>query len=452
MKIRSAFVGMDKNEIYKELNMSYDAMVEYLLGKYGPAKYDYFSTPECKTKNSKVVRTAEGLYCHHMDEDKEDCLSDPTQAKLFPFECQRKERLVYCNILEHLILHVKIQIKMQKRSFSHVRDLQLFFDRSGINLISQKINDIYMDPKYIKPSEKVCFDVIKDNYPEYITILDSYIEYAKSKYEGPKTDDRFLKIGGKVQYYNEELEISQMSDRREYISIKKQGGEELKKRSLIYSGQFQYLDVLDVAIRQLACGYYHFYSKVYDDLCAKQEEGIVIKTANALNVDFRGFGHVQFAGLKLDAQYGSRNADEYISKAIPMCSNKVIDLSNKKPVFWQGESLPPQTKKQFYIVRVRTAFSIKKGHLPFIRYRENDVIRRGFKHSWEERDWTVLKTSDIYDAKTDKWYSKYNDRKGGLVDATVILTLGREDFELFQKEYDIRIMEILDGCYFFADQ
>ena len=106
--------AMDRTEIYKELQMTYDELQQYLIEKYGGAVCAYFATPECKSKSKKISRTGEGLYCHHMDEDKGGNLSDPVGAINQPFEWQKKERLVYCNVLEHLILHIKIAVLRQK--------------------------------------------------------------------------------------------------------------------------------------------------------------------------------------------------------------------------------------------------------------------------------------------------------------------------------------------------
>ncbi len=35
-------------------------------------------------------------------------LSTPTYAKKNPFDYQKADHLVYCNLLEHLVLHIKI--------------------------------------------------------------------------------------------------------------------------------------------------------------------------------------------------------------------------------------------------------------------------------------------------------------------------------------------------------
>lgn len=88
--------------------MNYDEFVSYLLKKYGPAKYDYFTNATCKTKSKRISRTKEGLFCHHIDEDKGYMLSRTGCALEQPFEYQKAERLVYCNYIEHLLLHILI--------------------------------------------------------------------------------------------------------------------------------------------------------------------------------------------------------------------------------------------------------------------------------------------------------------------------------------------------------
>ena len=44
---------MNHEEIVKEVKMTYYELLDYLLEKYGSAKYDYFTKPECKYKNKK---------------------------------------------------------------------------------------------------------------------------------------------------------------------------------------------------------------------------------------------------------------------------------------------------------------------------------------------------------------------------------------------------------------
>ncbi len=74
----------------------------------------YWYSPEdkffiCWGRNGNYSRTPEGLLCHHIDEDKASVLSNPRFAKDYPFSYQKRERLVYCDYVEHLLLHHKIK-------------------------------------------------------------------------------------------------------------------------------------------------------------------------------------------------------------------------------------------------------------------------------------------------------------------------------------------------------
>ena len=100
--------AMSSEDLKNQMAMDYDEQIEYLLKKYGPAKYDYFVSEDNLTKNRSISRTAEGLECHHIDENIIPTLSDPDIASIYSYDYQRKERLVYCNLLEHLLLHIKI--------------------------------------------------------------------------------------------------------------------------------------------------------------------------------------------------------------------------------------------------------------------------------------------------------------------------------------------------------
>ncbi|MFS0751739.1 hypothetical protein [Oceanobacillus sp. 1P07AA] len=108
---------------YKEylelLTKTYDEVVSFLLNKYGAAKDDYFRESSYQRfmngeiKNitkGKTTRTNEGLHCHHIDEIKWLKISDQSFVKRYniPFETQRSDRLVYCDLMEHTILHTLI--------------------------------------------------------------------------------------------------------------------------------------------------------------------------------------------------------------------------------------------------------------------------------------------------------------------------------------------------------
>lgn len=107
---------------YHLLVMGYDEAVKYLKIKYGSGLDDYyreksyqrFLNGEIKHPGKgKYQRTKEGLYCHHIDEDCYINLSneDYIRQHRYDFSLQKKERLIYCDIFEHLILHALIAIK-----------------------------------------------------------------------------------------------------------------------------------------------------------------------------------------------------------------------------------------------------------------------------------------------------------------------------------------------------
>ena len=87
-------------------NYDYSTYCNHLLEKYGAVGGDYF-TPTF-SQNMTIKRTDEGLYIHHIDEDKVANLSDHEVAKVNSFDYQRAERLVYADLFEHILLHILI--------------------------------------------------------------------------------------------------------------------------------------------------------------------------------------------------------------------------------------------------------------------------------------------------------------------------------------------------------
>ena len=97
---------MNMNEYLEVKDLSYLDYCDYLQRKYGIGLDDYM-TKAYNTK-PKCKRTKEGLLVHHIREDTMIMLSTKEIAMMFPFEWQLKENLVYCDYLEHLLLHILI--------------------------------------------------------------------------------------------------------------------------------------------------------------------------------------------------------------------------------------------------------------------------------------------------------------------------------------------------------
>ena len=181
--------SLDKIEDYKgkpnlsykeELLLTYKELVSYLLSKYGKVPGDYFSTKSCKSKNKKISRTAEGLYVHHIDEDKAIMLSTDKFAVENPFEYQKADRLVYCDILEHLMLHIKI---VEEPRRADANPLEIPGIGGAINFICKQINDCYSDYEFSQPLMIKIRDMIKDSFEDYITILKRFLSVAEKKPE-----------------------------------------------------------------------------------------------------------------------------------------------------------------------------------------------------------------------------------------------------------------------------
>ena len=157
----------DKSPLVGLLDSTYYDAVKYFLKKYGAAKHNYFKDTNCTTKNPQVTRTSEGLYCHHIDEDKAIMLSNDKFAAANPFDYQKANRLVYCNLLEHLLLHVKIA----ENPNAQANENELPGIGGAINFICKDLNDIYAGKEFTDDWRKTVAEKVKDNFDDYIAIL-----------------------------------------------------------------------------------------------------------------------------------------------------------------------------------------------------------------------------------------------------------------------------------------
>lgn len=177
--------------------------------------------------------------------------------------------------------------------------------------------------------------------------------------------------------------------------------------------------------------------------------------------------------IELDPKiYGSSNADEYIRKSYKggwcyLVKGKENQLKHNgvtadvnslypsvmhsqsgsyypvgQPCFWQGNQIPVKALSQqyYYFVRIRTRFYLRPGYLPFVQMKNN------YRYLGTE----CLETSDIYNPETGG-YDSYIIKNGKKELVTVELTLTQTDYELLKEHYELVDMEILDGCYFYAD-
>lgn len=123
------------------------------------------------------------------------------------------------------------------------------------------------------------------------------------------------------------------------------------------------------------------------------------------------------------------------------------DSGNAYPVGmpheWQGDFIPDKIKnnpQRFYYLRFRCRFQLKEGKLPTVQIKDNWLY---ISNEW-------LTTSDIL-GDDGEYYDYYIDENGEEKKAFVTLTMTCIDFKLFLDHYNVIDLEILDGCWFYAE-
>lgn len=156
---------MKITEYEKIKHLKYREYCEYLKKKYGPAKYDYFT--EDYVKIQKVTRTSEGLICHHICEDKAIMLCNPEYARNNPFEYQRSQNLVYCDYLEHLLLHILI---CENPAEDH-NPYESVGVGGVVNFLVPELNDVYSGWKTNQKWREKCHSKIIDDQNAYFELI-----------------------------------------------------------------------------------------------------------------------------------------------------------------------------------------------------------------------------------------------------------------------------------------
>lgn len=184
------------------LNMPYQNIVNTLLEKYGQVKGDYFIDETCRSKNSTISRAREGLECHHIDEYRAINLSNPEAARIFPYAYQKSTRLVYCNYLEHLLLHIKIA---EENDTDTQSDSLLTGIGGAVEFIVKNLNDFYSGKVYQAEHLNIASSVVSSDY-------ESYIQYLKYLWNLIQNSEKYSKL-----YTKEILAIGFDGDIKEKI-------------------------------------------------------------------------------------------------------------------------------------------------------------------------------------------------------------------------------------------
>ena len=159
---------MNLDEYGKIKDLTYLEYCDYLQNKYGIGRDNYFS--KNWGKHTKVSRTSEGLMAHHKYEYKAIMLSTVEYAKRHPYKWQLAENIVYCDYLEHLLLHILICEYHANESAT---------ERVGIggvvNFIVPELNDIYSGWVPKQSWKLACRNRIIEDKNVYLVLLRRFI-------------------------------------------------------------------------------------------------------------------------------------------------------------------------------------------------------------------------------------------------------------------------------------
>lgn len=164
---------MNMSEYLTVKDFTYLEYCDYLQKKYGIGLDDYMT--KSYNPKAKCKRTKEGLLAHHKKEDTMIMLSTKEIAMRCPFEWQAKENIVYCDYLEHLLLHILI--------CKYPSDEKIDFIKVGfggvVNFIVPELNDLYSGWETSQAWRKNCHNRVKDDKTVYMEMLKQFINDEK---------------------------------------------------------------------------------------------------------------------------------------------------------------------------------------------------------------------------------------------------------------------------------
>ena len=164
---------MNISEYQKVKGLTYLEYCDYLQLKYGIGLTDYMT--RSYKPNPKCKRTKEGLVAHHKKEDTMIMLSTKEVAQMCPIEWQLKENIVYCDYLEHLLLHVLIC----KYPAKDMEDFICVGIGGVVNFIVPELNDLYSGYIANQAWRQNCHSKVSADEGVYLSILKQFIDIVK---------------------------------------------------------------------------------------------------------------------------------------------------------------------------------------------------------------------------------------------------------------------------------
>lgn len=165
---------MNISEYKSVKNYTYLEYCDYLQAKYGIGLANYMT--KSYNSNPKCKRTQEGLIAHHKKEDTMIMLSNKEIAQRYPFEWQLKENIVYCDYLEHLLLHVLIC-----KYPSDDKSSCIYAGIGGVvDFIVPELNDLYSGWITNQAWRKNCHNRVLADKEVYLSILRQFIDIEET--------------------------------------------------------------------------------------------------------------------------------------------------------------------------------------------------------------------------------------------------------------------------------
>ena len=193
---------MNMQEYQKVCNMTYLEYCDYLQEKYGIGLADFMT--KSFNPNPKCKRTKDGLIAHHKAEDKMILLSTKEFAMMSPFEWQQKENIVYCDYLEHLLLHVLI-CKYPSPSKHPMADVGI---GGVVNFIVPELNDLYSGWKTSQSWRQNCHNRVVNDKEVYLCILKDFIAFEESTRTNFERDMLYTSFNENFGLWSRELNKS----------------------------------------------------------------------------------------------------------------------------------------------------------------------------------------------------------------------------------------------------
>ena len=156
---------MKFEEYDKVKDFTYLQYCDYLQCKYGIGIADFMT--KAWNKNAKVTRTKDGLLAHHKFEDHAIMLSEKEHAMKNPYEWQLAKNIVYCDYLEHLLLHILIcEYPAEDRNKNEAVGIG-----GVINFLVPELNDLYSGWETKQQWRKNCHNLVSSDKAMYLVLL-----------------------------------------------------------------------------------------------------------------------------------------------------------------------------------------------------------------------------------------------------------------------------------------